>query len=171
MRRLICDTSWAAKAQKLASGPSAPGSKEVPEPADPNCLAGLTFVFTGELSAFSRDEATDLAKRFGGYVCAVHSYPIAVLTSNKRRVTGQPSSKTSFVILGADAGPSKLAAIKKNNLRTLDEDGFLNLIATRIPDGNDEKLKKKIAKEQDAIREAAKEMEKREKKSGKEQAT
>jgi replication factor C subunit 1 len=38
----------------------------VPEAADPNCLAGLAFVFTGELSAFSREEAIDLAKRFGG---------------------------------------------------------------------------------------------------------
>lgn len=58
--------SWAAaKAAKLA-GPVAPGSKEVPEPASPDCLAGLAFVFTGELSSFSRDEAADLAKRFGG---------------------------------------------------------------------------------------------------------
>jgi replication factor C subunit 1 len=58
--------SWAAaKAAKLA-GPVAHGSKEVPEPASPNCLAGLSFVFTGELSSFSREEAVDLAKRFGG---------------------------------------------------------------------------------------------------------
>ena len=73
-------------------------------------------------------------------------------------------------MLGADAGPSKLAAIKKNNLKTLDEDGFLNLIATRVPDIKDEKLKKKLEKEQDAIRQAANEMERREKKAGKEQA-
>ena len=62
-----CD-SWAAKAAKMAAGPSAPGSKPVPNAKDPNCLAGLSFVFTGELSAFSRDEITDLAKRFGGCV-------------------------------------------------------------------------------------------------------
>jgi BRCT domain type II-containing protein len=48
-----------------------------------------------------------------------------------RRVTGVPSSKTSYVIVGANAGPSKLATIKKNGLKTLDEDGFLNLIGTR----------------------------------------
>ena len=30
------------------------------------CLSGLAFVFTGELESFSRDEAIDLAKRFGG---------------------------------------------------------------------------------------------------------
>jgi hypothetical protein len=66
------------------------------------------------------------------------------------------------VILGADAGPSKLAAIKKHGLKTLDEDGFLNLIATRVPDVNDDKLKKKLEKEQDAIRQAVHEMERRE---------
>jgi replication factor C subunit 1 len=38
---------------------------------EPDCLAGLAFVFTGELSSFSRDEAIDLAKRFGGYVVAL----------------------------------------------------------------------------------------------------
>ena len=65
-------------------------------------------------------------------------------------------------MLGADAGPSKLAAIKKNNLKTLDEDGFLQLIATRVPDYTDKNLAKKIAKEQDAIRAAAHEMERRE---------
>ncbi|PCH41743.1 DNA replication factor C large subunit [Wolfiporia cocos MD-104 SS10] len=141
--------NWAAaKAAKLA-GPVAPGSKPIPQAAAPECLAGLSFVFTGELSSLSRDEAVELAKRNGG------------------RVTGQPSSKTSFVVLGSDAGPSKLAAIKKNNLKTLDEDGFLNLIATRVPDPSalDEKTKKKLEKDREAIREAAAEMEKREKKA------
>lgn len=76
---------------------------------------------------------------------------------------GQPSSKTDYVVLGADAGPSKLAAIKKHGLTTLDEDGFLNLIATRVPDTTDPKTKKKREKEEEAIKEAAKEIEKREK--------
>lgn len=83
----------------------------------------------------------------------------------------QPSSKTSYVILGEGAGPSKLAAIKKNKLKTLDEDGFLNLIATRIPVVRDEKLRKKAEKEAAAIKEAAKEMERREKKEMKEAGT
>ena len=50
------------------AGPSNPGSKEIPVPKDPNCLAGLSFVFTGELSSLSRDEAIELAKRYGGCV-------------------------------------------------------------------------------------------------------
>ncbi|TFK53303.1 DNA replication factor C, large subunit [Heliocybe sulcata] len=139
--------NWAAaKAAKMA-GPKAHGSKAVPEPLCAEPLAGLAFVFTGELSSFSREEAVDLAKRFGG------------------RVTGQPSSKTSFVVLGDDAGPSKLAAIKKHNLTTLDEDAFLQLIATRNPGeaAVDDKARKKEAKAQEAIRQVAKEMEKREK--------
>ncbi|KAJ7444073.1 hypothetical protein B0H11DRAFT_1681714, partial [Mycena galericulata] len=59
---------------------------------------GLSFVFTGELSSFSRDEAVDIAKRFGG------------------SVVGQPSSKTNYVVLGDDAGPSKLNTIKKHGI-------------------------------------------------------
>lgn len=141
--------SWAAaKAAKLA-GPSAPGSKAVPE-GSPNCLAGLTFVFTGELSSFARDEAVEIAKRFGG------------------RVTGQPSSKTSYVVLGDNAGPSKVAAIKKNNLKTLNEDEFLALIASRKSSDADEKTKEKIAKEEEKIRKAADDMERAERKVEKE---
>ena len=73
-------------------------------------------------------------------------------------------------MLGADAGPSKLAAIKKHNLATLDEDGFLNLIATRVPDTTDPKAAKKREKEEEAIKLAAKEIEKREKADAKEHA-
>jgi replication factor C subunit 1 len=79
----------------------------------------------------------------------------------------QPSSKTDFVVLGDNAGPSKLAAIKKHGIKTLNEDEFLNLIATRKGLGNgkvDEKTKKKLEKEHDDIKKAAKEMEKREQK-------
>ncbi|KAH7881856.1 replication factor RFC1 C terminal domain-containing protein [Phlebopus sp. FC_14] len=147
--------NWAAaKAAKLA-GPSAPGSKSVPQPKSPDCLVGLSFVFTGELSSFSRDEAVDLAKRFGG------------------RVTGQPSSKTSFVVLGDNAGPSKIAAIKKHGLKTLSEDEFLELIARRVGPGGpggpplDDKTRKKMEKEQQAIKDAAKELEKRERQEAK----
>jgi replication factor C subunit 1 len=58
--------SWAAAKAAKAAGPVAPGSKTVPEPKTIDCLAGLAFVFTGELGSFSREEAIDLAKRYGG---------------------------------------------------------------------------------------------------------
>lgn len=89
------------------------------------------------------------------------------------RVTGQPSSKTSFVVLGDNAGPSKLAALKKHGLRTLSEDEFLELIGTRVGPGGpgggqlDEKTRKKMEKEEEAIKKAAKELERREKQEAK----
>ncbi|KDR74292.1 hypothetical protein GALMADRAFT_71171, partial [Galerina marginata CBS 339.88] len=137
---------WAAKKAAQLAGPVAHGSKEVPNGA-PDALAGLSLVFTGELSSFSREEAIDLGKRFGA------------------RVVLQPSSKTDFVVLGDNAGPSKIAAIKKHGIKTLSEDEFLNLIGTRKGLGKvDQKTKKKMDKEQEEIKKAAKEMEKREQK-------
>ncbi|KAH9483192.1 Replication factor C subunit 1, partial [Psilocybe cubensis] len=140
--------NWAAKKAAQLAGPAAHGSKEVPDGA-PDALAGLSLVFTGELSSFSREEAIDLGKRFGA------------------RVVMQPSSKTDYVVLGDNAGPSKLNAIKKHGIKTLNEDEFLHMIGTRKGLGNgkvDEKTKKKLEKEQEDIKRAAKEMESREKK-------
>lgn len=156
--------NWAA-----AKGPRAPGSKTVPEPKSPECLLGLSFVFTGELSSFSRDEAIDIAKRYGGWVTVdPHSRDAQLRHS---RVTIQPSSKTSYVVLGDNAGPSKLAAIEKHGLKTLSEDEFLSLIGTRVGPGAaqlDDKTRKKMAKEADAIKSAAMALEKREKQAVKE---
>ncbi|SPO32486.1 related to replication factor C protein [Ustilago trichophora] len=131
--------SWREMAARRAAGPAAPGSKEIPQ-GQPNCLAGLTLVFTGELSSISRDEATDLAKRYGA------------------RITGAPSSKTSFVVLGEGAGPKKLDSIKKNKIATLDEDGFLDMIRTRGAGQLDEKAKQKIKAEEEKIKEVARSM-------------
>ncbi|KAG0213881.1 hypothetical protein BGX28_003305 [Mortierella sp. GBA30] len=96
---------------KNRPGPSAIGSKEIPKGLE-NCLAGWTFVFTGELSSIPREEAQDLVKRYSG------------------RVTGAPSGKTSFVVVGEDAGQSKLDKVKKLKIKTLNEDEFLDLIRT-----------------------------------------
>ncbi|KAF8122796.1 replication factor RFC1 C terminal domain-containing protein [Boletus edulis] len=148
--------NWLSAKAAKAAGPRAPGSKTVPEPKSPDCLLGLSFVFTGELTSFSRDEAIDLAKRYGG------------------RVTLQPSSKTSYVVLGDNAGPSKLAAIKKHGIKTLSEDEFLALIGTRVGPGGpgglplDDKTRKKIENETKAIKAAAKALETREKEEARE---
>ncbi|KAM4059965.1 ATPase family associated with various cellular activities (AAA) domain-containing protein [Hirsutella rhossiliensis] len=74
------------------------------------CLSGLSFVFTGVLQTIGRDEGQALVKRYGG------------------KVVGQPSSKTSFVVLGEDAGPSKLAKIQSHGIKTIDEHGLFDLI-------------------------------------------
>lgn len=92
-----------------AGPPPAAGSKELPVGAD-NCLAGLTFVFTGLLETISREEGQELVKKYGG------------------KVTGAPSGKTSYVVLGSDAGPSKLEKIANLKIKTINEDGLFALI-------------------------------------------
>ncbi|KTW28511.1 hypothetical protein T552_01770 [Pneumocystis carinii B80] len=95
-------------------------SREIPV-GNVNCLFGLTFVFTGVLKTIDREEGCNLVKRYGG------------------KVTTAPSSKTSFVVLGIDAGPKKIEAIKKNKLKTIDEDGLFYLIKNMPPLGGDTK--------------------------------
>jgi replication factor C subunit 1 len=79
-----------------------------------------------------------------------------------RRVTGAPSKVTSYVVLGTGAGPKKLETIEKHKIKTLTEDGFLQLIASRSGGEMDEKTKAKKEKEQEAMRKAALDMEKKE---------
>jgi replication factor C subunit 1 len=67
------------------------------------------------------------------------------------------------VIVGENAGESKLKKIKDANINTLNEDEFLALIATREGAELDDKQIKAKEKEEKKIQEAAKEMEKREK--------
>lgn len=133
--------AWIMAQKRKAAGPAMPGSKDIPV-GKPNCLAGLTLVFTGELSSISREEATDLAKRYGA------------------KVTGGPSSKTSYVIVGENAGPSKLKKITDQKLKTLDEDGFLDLIRDKSQGDTkvDEATQKKLLEEEKKIEKAAKEM-------------
>lgn len=74
------------------------------------------------------------------------------------KVTQGPSSKTSYVVIGDNAGAGKLAVVEKNKLKKLDEDGFLDLIRTRGAGELDESAKKKIAAEEKKIKEIAKEL-------------
>lgn len=133
------DPAVKASFQRSTEGPSAPGSKEIPK-GKPNCLVGLTFVFTGQMESLGREEAQNLVKRYGA------------------KVTGGPSSKTSFVVLGEGAGPSKLKAIEKNGLKTLDEDGLLNLIRERGEGAPDPAAMKKLEQEQAKIIKEARQM-------------
>ena len=135
------------------SGPApAAGSKEIPTGAE-NCLAGLSFVFTGLLDSISREDGQTLVKRYGG------------------RVVGAPSSKTSYVVLGGDAGPSKLKKIKDYNLKTINEDGLFELIRRMPAHGGDGKAgaeyKAKQEKEEAKVKEAAAEAEREEAKKTK----
>lgn len=133
--------------------PPEAGSAEIPEGAE-NCLAGLTFVFTGVLRSLGREEGINLVKQYGG------------------KVTGGPSKKTSYVVIGSDAGPKKLETIRNLGIKTIDEQGLFALIQQLPANGGDgkagEAYAQKQAKEEAKIRKEAEEMEARERQKQKE---
>jgi replication factor C subunit 1 len=144
--------NYAAHAANQANASATSGTIEKPVGAE-NCLAGLSFVFTGVLSTLGRDEGQALVKQYGG------------------KVMGAASKKTSFVVLGSDAGPKKLEVIRDNNLRTINEDGLFELIRRLPANGGDGKAaadyEEKQKKEKAKIAEAAAEVEKEEKAAAK----
>ncbi|KAK3397407.1 replication factor RFC1 C terminal domain-containing protein [Sordaria brevicollis] len=131
-----------------AGPPPMAGTVEIPE-GEIDCLAGKTFVFTGLLKTIAREDAQALVKRYGG------------------KVTGAPSSKTDFVVLGDDAGPSKLRKIKEHGIKTIDEEGLFYLIKTMPAGGGTgkgaEKAKQKREEEEKKIREEAEKLDREEK--------
>lgn len=133
--------------------PPVSGTKEMPQGAE-NCLAGLTFVFTGVLESLGREEGQELVKQYGG------------------KCTGAPSSKTSYVVLGNDAGPKKLETIAKNKLKTINEDGLFELIRRMPANGGSgqaaEKYQEKKAAEEEKVRKMAAEIDAEEKKKAEE---
>lgn len=70
---------------------------------------GLTFVLTGTLRAFSRDEAAQLIRERGG------------------SVTSSVSKKSSYVVAGSDPG-SKYDKAKELGVPTLDEKAFKKML-------------------------------------------
>jgi len=72
-------------------------------------LAGQTFVLTGGMDAFTRDEARQIIEDLGG------------------RVTSSVSKKTDYVIVGKDPG-SKYDNALNLGVKTLNEGEFKNLI-------------------------------------------
>ena len=73
-------------------------------------FAGMTFVLTGALSKFTREEATEKIELFGG------------------KAAGSVSKKTSFVVVGENAG-SKERKARELGIPILSEDEFLAMIA------------------------------------------
>ncbi len=72
-------------------------------------LAGKTFVLTGTLAHFTRDEAKKMIEDAGG------------------KVTGSVSKKTDYVVAGADAG-SKLDKAKELGVAVIDEKEMEKLV-------------------------------------------
>jgi len=74
-----------------------------------NRFAGKTFVLTGALTKFTRDEATEHIERFGG------------------KAAGSVSKKTSYVVVGENAG-SKEKKARELGIPILSEEDFLKMI-------------------------------------------
>ena len=77
-------------------------------------LAGLTFVITGTLAGRQREAAEDALRELGA------------------KVSGSVSKKTSFLVVGADAG-SKLAKAQSLGVRVLDETALEQILETKKP--------------------------------------
>ena len=95
--------------EKLKAAGVYPLMSEEPQAAQ---LAGKTFVFTGGLKKFSREEAKALVTAQGG------------------KVASSVSAKTDFVIVGEEPG-SKYGKAKALGLTVLDEAGFANLVGRK----------------------------------------
>jgi DNA ligase (NAD+) len=95
--------------QKVLASGLHPQSPEEPQ-ATP--LAGRTFVFTGGLQHFSRDEAKSLVTALGG------------------KVGSSVSAKTDYIVVGQEPG-SKFAKARELSLTILDEAGFENLVGRK----------------------------------------
>lgn len=72
-------------------------------------FAGMTFVLTGALTKFTRDEATEKIELFGG------------------KAAGSVSKKTTYVVVGENAG-SKEKKARELGIPILSEDDFLTMI-------------------------------------------
>ena len=72
-------------------------------------FAGMTFVLTGALTKFTRDEATEKIELFGG------------------KAAGSVSKKTTYVVVGENAG-SKEKKARELGIAILSEDDFMKMI-------------------------------------------
>ena len=81
--------------------------------ASSNVLSGMSIVFTGSLQHLSRDEAKQLGE------------------DNGAKVSSSVSAKTSFVVVGENAG-SKLKKATDLGIKVISEEEFLNMIGRVI---------------------------------------
>ena len=74
-----------------------------------NRFEGLTFVLTGSLEKYTREEATNIIEKFGG------------------KVSGSVSKKTSYLLAGEEAG-SKLTKAQSLGVKIISEEEFEKMI-------------------------------------------
>ena len=96
-------------AKLAAAGVNMASQQPPPDVAALGAFSGKTFVLTGTLPTMTREEATAEIERRGG------------------KVSGSVSRKTSYVVVGADAG-TKLEKARELGVQTLTEEEFRTLI-------------------------------------------
>lgn len=84
-------------------------TKEIQKTGTDDRFSGMTFVLTGSLEKFSREDASNLIEKFGG------------------KTSGSVSKKTTYVLAGEDAG-SKLKKAQDLNVKIISEEEFENMI-------------------------------------------
>jgi DNA ligase (NAD+) len=73
-------------------------------------LSGKTFCFTGTLFSMSRTQAEEAVKAMGG------------------AATGAVTRKTQYLVVGADAGESKVTQARRYGTQVLTEEEFAALL-------------------------------------------
>jgi DNA ligase (NAD+) len=76
-------------------------------------LDGLTFVFTGSLDEYTRNEAQELVERHGG------------------AATSSVSGNTDYLVIGENPGQTKQDDAAANDVETIDEAAFESLLESR----------------------------------------
>ena len=79
------------------------------EESEDQRFSGMTFVLTGALEEFTRDQASDIIEKFGG------------------KTSGSVSKKTTYVLAGEDAG-SKLTKAQSLGVTVISEAEFKDMI-------------------------------------------
>ena len=108
--RYLCQWMESLQSRDLLARLKAAGvNMSCKEEAHDSRFAGMTFVLTGALEKFTRDEAGEMIEKRGG------------------KASGSVSKKTTYVVAGENAG-SKLQKAQELGIPVLTEDEFLELL-------------------------------------------
>ncbi len=88
-----------------------PQAEQQKQASGAQTLTGLTFVVTGTLKTYGRDQAAEQIRQRGG------------------NVSSSVSKKTSYVVAGESPGENKMTDAQKHGTKVLNEEEFLALLA------------------------------------------
>lgn len=100
----------ADKSADKAAGAELPANVKTLLAGTGDALSGLIIVVTGIPPTLGRKNAEKLVTNYGG------------------KLTKSLSKNTSYVVVGNDAGPKKLEQIEGLGVKTLDEDGLIEML-------------------------------------------